>query len=132
MMASNLAKSQAHEIPSEVYHVADGSVALDYLYQRGSYADPEHSPRPHIMLLDLRLPRVNGFEVLQEVKSSKALRAIPVVVLTSSDRELDVARAYDAYANSYIIKPIGFIQFAALLNDLGDYWLGRNYYHRDE
>ena len=85
-----------------------GEEALDYLFRRGEYRDAERSPRPRLILLDLRLPRVDGLEVLGEIKSSPDLRAIPTVVLTTSESEHDVARACAQHANSYLVKPVEF------------------------
>lgn len=112
---------------TQIYHVSDGESALDYLFRRGSYIDPDRSPRPHVVLLDLRLPRLDGVEVLHEVKTSDALRAIPVVILPTSNAERDIARAYAEHANSYLLKPVSFDQFAQLMTDIGVYWLARNY-----
>lgn len=115
-----------HSVANRVIHVSDGEAALDYLFRRGPWADPSHSPRPSVVLLDLRLPRVDGLEVLKSIKQSADLRRIPVVVLTTSETERDVTRAYDHHANSYLVKPIGFEAFASLMNDVGTYWLSCN------
>jgi CheY-like chemotaxis protein len=115
-----------HRVANRIFHVSDGEAALDYLFRRGEYADPEQSPRPHVILLDLRLPKVDGLEVLDMVKGEEELRRIPVVIITTSEAERDVARAYDSYANSYLVKPVGFDQFTQLMDDLGFYWLGWN------
>lgn len=104
-------------------HVADGQEALDYLYHRDSFADPERSPRPGLILLDLRLPKVDGLEVLSTIKADPALCRIPVVILTTSSTETDMARAYDCHANSYLTKPVDYPQFVKLMNSLGYYWL---------
>jgi CheY-like chemotaxis protein len=103
-----------------------GEEALDYLHRRGSYQDPSRSPRPRLILLDLRLPRVDGLEVLGEIKSSPVLRATPVVVLTTSDSEHDVARAYAQHANSYLVKPAEFARIRELIDHVRSYWLGLN------
>jgi CheY-like chemotaxis protein len=99
---------------------------LDYLFRRGEYLDPISSPRPHMILLDLRLPRVDGLDVLKIIKGDNALKTIPVVILTTSEAEKDVARAYYNHANSYLVKPVGFEEFKRLMDDLGFYWLGWN------
>lgn len=112
-----------HRLKNQVVHKADGEAALDYLLQRGT-ADPEAPPQ--IILLDLRLPKVDGLEVLEAVKGSDDLRRIPVVVLTTSQAEQDVARAYELHANSYLVKPIDFEDFSSLLDDLVGYWLTWN------
>jgi CheY-like chemotaxis protein len=117
---------EEHRIPSRLLHVTDGEAALDYLLRRGRYSDPESSPRPHLILLDLRLPRIDGLEVLEEIKESAELRDIPTVVLTTSESESDVVRAYERHANSYLVKPVDFAKFIKLMDDLGLYWLGWN------
>ena len=115
-----------HRVANRIVHISDGQSALDYLFRRGLYADPEVSPRPHLILLDLRLPRVDGLEVLKIIKESETVQTIPVVVLTSSEAERDVARAYAHHANSYLVKPVGFDEFHRLMQDLGFYWLAWN------
>ncbi len=115
-----------NRVANRIYHVADGEAALDYLCRLGQYADPEQSPRPHVVLLDLRLPKIDGLEVLKQMKTSEELRQIPVVVLTTSSAELDVAKAYDYHANSYLVKPVEFSDFTQLMDILGFYWLGWN------
>ena len=109
-----------------IYHVADGQAALDYLFHQGAYADPETSPRPHLVLLDLRLPKVDGQEVLRQIKEDADLRRIPTVVLTTSAAELDMVRAYNHGAGSYLVKPVGFEQFSGLMDAFGFYWLAWN------
>ncbi len=115
-----------HRVVNQIYHVVDGEAALDYLFRRGEYVDPESSPQPHVILLDLRLPRIDGLEVLQEIKADEELRRIPVVVLTTSEAENDLAQAYEYHANSYLVKPVDFGKFTQLMDDLGFYWLGWN------
>ncbi|MCL4275169.1 MAG: response regulator [Anaerolineales bacterium] len=119
-----------HRIANKIKHFTDGQSALDYLMRRGEYTDPESSPRPHMILLDLRLPRVDGLEVLRTVKEQHDTKNIPVIVLTTSEAEKDVARAYDNYVNSYLVKPVGFEEFSRLMDDLGFYWLGWNTHPR--
>lgn len=115
-----------HRIANKILHFTDGQSALDYLLRRGEYETPESSPRPHMILLDLRLPRVDGLEVLHLIKQQEDTKSIPVIILTTSEAEKDVARAYDNYVNSYLVKPVGFEEFSKLMNDLGFYWLGWN------
>ena len=121
---------EAHQIANRIYHVADGEAALDYLFRRGGYADPVTSPRPNMILLDLRLPKLSGLEVLRELRASSDsdLHTVPVVVLTTSTVAQDVTSAYEQHANSYLVKPVDFAQFMQLMHDLGFYWLGWNYY----
>jgi two-component system, chemotaxis family, response regulator Rcp1 len=103
-------------------HVAgDGVEALEFLHRQGSFAG---APRPDLMLLDLNLPRVDGRQVLAEVKADPDLRRIPVVVLTTSPSEDDILHAYDQHVNSYIRKPVDLDQFLHVLRAIDDYWLG--------
>ncbi|MGA2180701.1 MAG: response regulator [Verrucomicrobiota bacterium] len=109
--------------PVQLVHVADGEDALDYLFSRGKFQNPGQSPRPNLILLDLRLPKVDGLEVLKIVKADADLVSIPVVVLTTSSAEADVAKAYESHANSYLVKPMDLSQFNKLMDVLGFYWL---------
>ena len=112
-------------LASRVQHLTDGQSALDYLLRQGAYAH-ESGPPPDIILLDLRLPRVDGLQILKAIKESEVLRPIPVVILTTSNADRDVAQAYDCHANSYLVKPVGFEQFSQLMQDLSSYWMGWN------
>lgn len=111
-----------HKSPVRVVHVEDGEAALAYLRRPDAQADP----RPRLILLDLRLPKVDGFEVLRIVKSTPSLSTIPVVILTTSASDLDVARAYRDHVNSYLVKPDDYDSLDALLQEVSDYWLCRN------
>ncbi len=115
-----------YQVANELQVVEDGEAALDYLLRRGDYQDPKKSPRPHLILLDLRLPKVDGLEVLRIIKETDELLRIPVVVLTSSDAEKDIAQSYEYHANSYLVKPVGFETFTEMMEQLGFYWLGWN------
>ena len=115
-----------HRIANKVTRLIDGQEALEYLFRKGKFEDPEASPRPHVIFLDLRLPKVDGLEVLKSLKESDELRNIPVVVLTTSDRESDVAKAYLNHTNSYVVKPVDYQKFCDLMNDLGFYWMSWN------
>jgi CheY-like chemotaxis protein len=117
---------EEHRIANKVRHFLDGQSALDYLFHRGEFSDPATSVRPHVILLDLRLPRVDGIDVLKAIKEDEHLKTIPVVVLTTSEAEKDVAKAYYNHANSYLVKPVGFDEFKRLMDDLGFYWLSWN------
>jgi CheY-like chemotaxis protein len=113
---------------NRLIHVADGQAALDYLFRRAEFQDPERSPRPRLILLDLRLPKVDGLEVLRIVKSEPGLNHIPVVILTTSAREADMIKAYGNRANSFLVKPVDSAHFTQLLDALGYYWLAWNEY----
>lgn len=114
------------QVANKIHHVMDGEQALDYLFQRGAFVDSGINPRPNLVLLDLRLPRVDGLDVLRTIKTTPSLLRIPVVVLTSSDAESDIAKSYDYHANSYVVKPLDFKTFTKLMKELGFYWLGWN------
>jgi CheY-like chemotaxis protein len=113
---------------NQLMHVSDGQQALDYLYRRAEFQDPVRSPRPNLILLDLRLPKVDGLEVLKTVKDDAGLTSIPVVVLTTSAGEADMVKAYGNRANSYLVKPVDFPGFLKLMDALGYYWLVWNQY----
>ena len=107
----------------QLVHVVDGQQALDYLFRRAEFQDPNQSPRPNLILLDLRLPKVDGLEVLKTVKADAGLANIPVVVLTTSSAEADMASAYGNHANSYLVKPVELPEFRKLMESLSFYWL---------
>jgi len=111
------------KLANNINHVKDGQAALDYLYQRDAYSAPLSSPRPELILLDLRLPKVDGLEVLKIIKTDPALMRIPVVIMTTSSAEKDITQAYDNYANSYLVKPLDLQQFMPMLESIGFYWL---------
>ena len=114
------ALDEAH-LANEVVVVRDGAEALDYLHARGAF-DGRSSAQPAVVLLDLKLPKVDGLEVLQQVKSDAELRTIPIVMLTSSREERDLVRSYDLGVNAYVVKPVDFGEFAIALRDLGLFW----------
>jgi len=109
-------------LANELHCVEDGEELLDYLRRLGDYADPAHSPRPHVILLDLNMPRMSGREALEAIKNDPALCHIPVVVLTTSDEEEDVFRSYELGANSFITKPVTFDGLVQVMRSLGNYW----------
>lgn len=115
-----------HRVANEIVHVPDGEQALNYLFQREKYAELGEDDTPHLILLDLRLPRIDGLEVLKQIKNNDRLKVLPVVVLTSSEAEADMARAYEYNVNSYIVKPVDFAKFSQMMEDLGFYWLAWN------
>ena len=108
---------------NDLRFVEDGEELMDYLLQRGGYADPDAAPRPGLILLDLNMPRKDGREALAEIKKNPALHRIPVVVMTTSKAEEDVLRSYDLGANSYITKPVTFERLVDLMKTLGTYWI---------
>lgn len=110
-------------IRNDLRFVNDGEELLDYLHRRGPFADPEASPKPGLILLDLNMPRKNGREALAEIKRDPELRRIPVVVLTTSKAEEDIYKSYDLGVNSFISKPVTFEGMTAVMRALGTYWL---------
>ncbi len=118
---------ESHPLTNKIHHLADGEAALDYLFRRGAFDDASKSPRPHVVLLDLGLPKIPGLDVLKEIRSAPELDEMPVVVLTTSKAEVDVGEAYKFHANSYLVKPHDFTSFTELMKDLGSYWLGWNH-----
>ncbi|MFC7166234.1 response regulator [Halospeciosus flavus] len=110
---------EAH-INNNLHVVRDGEAALDFLYRRGEHAD---APCPNLVLLDLNLPKVDGMEVLERVKSDSDLRRIPVVILTSSEAEEDVVESYENHSNAYLTKPIDPDDFVELVQSFEDFWL---------
>jgi len=115
-------------VANRIVHVEDGQAALDYLFRRGVFTDPNANPRPDLVLLDLRLPKVDGLEVLKRIKADEVLKKIPTVVLTTSNAESDILNAYENGAGSYLVKPVDFEKFAKLLESFGFYWLAWNQY----
>lgn len=105
----------------EVVVVQDGEQALDYLYQRGNFSQRQ-SGNPVVVILDLKLPKIDGFEVIQQIKSDPRLKVIPVVVLTSSQQEQDLLKSYDLGINSYVVKPIDFPDFVEAIKKIGVFW----------
>lgn len=113
-------------IEVNVFHVSDGEMALDYIFNTGKFEDPDKAPKPDLILLDLKLPKVNGHAVLYNLKNSNELKSIPVIVLTTSDADTDVNNAYENKANSYLTKPIDFKDFIVMVDELARYWLKSN------
>ncbi len=108
-------------------HVApNGQDALDYIFGRGKYAERNTYPIPNLILLDLKLPGIDGFEVLRQIKETPILKRIPVIVLTSSKEEGDRAFSYDIGANSYLVKPVSFEGFLSIIRQIEGYWLSLN------
>ncbi len=114
------------ELGSRVQLVEDGAEALDFIFGRADYASRSPSDAPDLILLDLKLPKVSGHEVLRALKSDKRTRAIPVIVLTSSKENEDVRQCYELGVNSYVVKPVDFGRFTETVQRVGSYWLETN------
>ena len=113
-------------VPNDVVVTRDGAEALDYLFCTGKYADRDPAMVPALVLLDLQLPRIDGIEVLRRLRADPRTKLLPVVILTSSKQDEDIARSYDGGANAYIRKPVDFDEFAAAAKTLGVFWLRFN------
>lgn len=108
---------------NRIFVVADGENALDYLYNRGDYKDKTAFPTPGLILMDIKLPGIDGLDVLDKIKQDPILKRIPVIMLTTSEREEDILRSYDSHANSYLTKPVGFKAFEEKIRQMDFYWL---------
>lgn len=108
---------------NDLRFVEDGEALIDYLKRRNKYADPDQSPRPGLILLDLNMPKKDGREALAEIKADPDLRRIPIVVMTTSKAEEDIFRSYDLGASSFITKPVTFDRLVDLMKTLGEYWV---------
>ncbi|MBZ4335861.1 response regulator [Corallococcus interemptor] len=120
-VALTLAALEEVHLANEVVVVRDGQQALDYLFRKGEYANRQDG-HPAVVLLDLKLPKVDGLEVLEKVKGAPELKAVPVVMLTSSREERDLARSYGLGVNAYVVKPVAFPDFVSALRELGLFW----------
>jgi two-component system response regulator len=112
---------EANQLANEVVHVRDGADALDYLYRRGQFAD-RSGGQPALMLLDLKLPRVDGLEVLRQIKGDSGLKMIPIVMMTSSCEEQDLLDSYQLGVNAYVVKPMKFQDFVEAVKQVGGFW----------
>jgi len=110
-----------HNLANSIDVVSDGAEVLDYLYHRGNYANKING-NPAVVLLDLKMPRLNGIDVLRTVKSDPGLRTIPIVILTSSREESDLKECYELGVNAYVVKPVEFVEFMAAVKTLGAFW----------
>jgi CheY-like chemotaxis protein len=110
-----------HNLANEVMVTRDGAEALDYLHRRGAYSEREDG-NPTVVLLDLKMPKVDGLEVLKQIKSDVNLKTIPVVVLTSSREERDIVESYELGVNAYVVKPVDFHEFVDAIKELGLFW----------
>ena len=115
-----------NNVANRIAVVRDGAEALDYLFCTGSYADRDPDDLPTVVILDLKLPKIDGLEVLRQIRADKRTRILPVVVMTSSDAERDIAESYNRGANSYVRKPVNFDQFREAVRQLQLYWLVTN------
>ena len=115
-----------HNLANKVHWVEDGEQAIDFLYATGKYEGRRVEKKPKLILLDLKLPKVDGMEVLKKIKTDEKMKTIPVVILTSSREESDIIKGYQLGVNSYIVKPVDFEQFIKSVLDLGLYWLVLN------
>lgn len=114
---------QKYNLANNIEIKRDGAEALDFVFCQGKYAQRDIEKTPKIILLDLKLPKVDGLEVLNKIKSNPQTRNIPVVVMTSSNQERDIVESYELGVNSYIVKPVDFEQFADAVRNIGFYWL---------
>jgi len=108
---------------NRVQIVTDGEEAFDYLYNRGKYKDKVKYPMPGLILLDIKLPGIDGIEILKKIKEDSELKQIPVIMLTTSEREEDIVRSYKHYANSYLTKPVGYKEFEKKIMQIDFYWM---------
>ncbi|MCD6065971.1 MAG: response regulator [Bacteroidetes bacterium] len=112
-----------NNLANNLLRVKDGAEALDFLFAEGDYKDRNMEDKPRLILLDLKMPKVNGIEVLERIKSDERTKAIPVVMLTSSKEDPDIKKCYDLGVNSYVIKPVEFDEFQKAISSLGLFWL---------
>ena len=112
-----------HNVANRIHLVRDGAEALEFIFATGAYADRSEAHKPKVVLLDLKLPKVDGLEVLRQIKDDPTTRTIPVVLLTSSREERDIVEGYRLGVNSYIVKPVEFDDFTRAVGELGMYWL---------
>jgi two-component system response regulator len=112
-----------HNFANNLHHIDDGAEALDFIFERGKYATATSKPNPKLILLDIKLPKVDGIEVLKQIKADEKTKTIPVVILTSSRENQDVKACYKLGANSYIVKPVDFDSFTKAVSELGLYWM---------
>lgn len=124
--ALTLRAFKKNNILNEVVVARDGAEALDFLFCKGKFASRDCNADPELILLDLKLPKIDGLEVLKEIRSNPKTKLLPVIVLTSSKEEKDILKSYELYANSYIRKPVDFVQFSEAIRQLGVYWLVLN------
>jgi len=112
-----------NNLANKILHLKDGAAALDYIFAEGIYSERNIEDKPRVILLDLKMPKVNGIEVLQKIRSDERTKTIPVVVLTSSKEDPDVKKCYELGVNSYVVKPVEFDEFQKAISNLGLYWM---------
>ncbi|MEI7750925.1 MAG: response regulator [Candidatus Omnitrophota bacterium] len=115
-----------HDLASRVHAIADGAEALDFIFCSGAYSGRDIKSLPKVILLDLKLPKVNGIEVLRRIKADERTRSIPVVIMSSSHQKNEMSECYRLGANSYVVKPIDFEDFSEMIKRIGFYWLVTN------
>ena len=113
-------------VTQKIFHLKDGAAALDYFSGKGQFEGRNLNNKPKVILLDLKMPKVDGIEVLEKIKSNESTKKIPVVVLTSSNQDPDIEKCYLLGANSYIVKPVDFESFHKVVSELGLYWVVNN------
>jgi two-component system response regulator len=113
-------------LANRLTHVKDGAEALDFIFSKGTFADRPKGNKPKVILLDIKMPKVDGIEVLRQIKSNEDTKTIPVVIMTSSKEEQDIIISYNLGVNSYVVKPVDFEGFAKAVSELGFYWLITN------
>ena len=111
------------KIANSILHLNDGAEALDYLFGKGIYSERDLAKLPKVILLDIKMPKVDGIEVLRQLKGNEHTKVIPVVIMTSSSEEQDIISSYQLGVNSYVVKPVGFEDFAKAVGELGLYWM---------
>jgi two-component system response regulator len=112
-----------NNLGNSIAHLSDGEEALDYIFARGKFSRRNIADRPKVILLDLKMPKVNGLEVLRSIKSDERTRSIPIIVMTSSKENSDIAECYKLGVNSYVVKPVNFENFSRAAAEVGYYWL---------
>ena len=108
---------------NSLYHLSDGAEALDFIFGRGEFSERKVEDRPKVILLDLKMPKVDGLEVLRTIRDDERTKLIPVVVMTSSREEQDIIRSYSLGVNAYVVKPVGFDNFSKAVAELGMFWI---------
>jgi two-component system, response regulator len=113
-------------LANRLIHLKDGAEALDFIFSRGAFSERSAGNKPKVILLDIKMPKVDGIEVLRQIKSNDSTKTIPVVIMTSSKEEQDIITSYNLGVNSYVVKPVDFEGFAKAVSELGFYWLITN------